>query len=135
MPSKETIAAAIEATRVGVTTSAQPQGAAKLHVLHRAAVQGMPRGATQEVRVILATLLPGDRTPHHTHRFPVTVLMLEGTFTLELDGQPPIAIAAGETFIEPPGIAMTGFNRHPSERAHMALFFVSDPDTPFADPA
>jgi len=48
----------------------------------REAVSGMPRGERQEIRVLTATLKPGDKTVFHTHRFPVTVYILEGAFTL-----------------------------------------------------
>lgn len=39
--------------------------------------------------MIVATLTPGETTPFHTHRFPVTVYVLEGTFTLEMEGPRP----------------------------------------------
>jgi quercetin dioxygenase-like cupin family protein len=38
----------------------------------------------------------------HTHRFPVTVYVLEGAFTLELKDRPPIIVKAGEAIVEPP---------------------------------
>ena len=49
----------------------------------------MPKGEKQEVRVIVATLKPGEMTPFHVHRFPVTVYVLEGAFTLEMEGARP----------------------------------------------
>jgi hypothetical protein len=52
-------------------------------------VTGMPRGERQEVRVFSVTLKPGDKTPFHTHRFPVTVYILEGAFTLEMKAGRP----------------------------------------------
>lgn len=123
---------AISALLVGATTSAAPTGMAKLKVLHREATQSLPQQEAQEIRVLLATLEPGDRTPYHSHRFPVTVFMLSGEFTLELDGRDPVILHAGNVFVEPSLVAMTGHNR--SERpTTMALFYVSDPDTPFAD--
>jgi quercetin dioxygenase-like cupin family protein len=125
---------AISGLAVGVTTSARETGAAKLTALHREMLHSMPRGEAQEVRILFAALDPGDRTPRHSHRFPVTVYMLEGTFTLELDGREPVHVAAGEVFIEPAQIAMTGRNLDPEAPARMVLFYVSDPDTPFADP-
>jgi hypothetical protein len=41
-------------------------------------VEGMPKGEKQQVMVLTATLKPGDKTPFHTHRFPVTAHILEG---------------------------------------------------------
>ncbi|MBE0530889.1 MAG: cupin domain-containing protein [Rhodospirillales bacterium] len=118
---------------VGVTRSAQDSGMAKLTPLHRELVAGLPRTAEQEVRVLFATLLPGDVTPYHSHRFPVTVYMTEGTFTLELDDREPVVIEAGQVYVEPVGVNMTGRNDG-KVPARMALFYVCEPDAPFADP-
>jgi quercetin dioxygenase-like cupin family protein len=126
---------AIEGLAVGVTTSAQVSGAAKLRVLHRGVADTLPRSERQEIRVLHARLEPGDRTPFHSHRFPVTVYVLEGTFTLELDGREAVGVRAGEVFVEPPLVRMTGRNLDASVPTSMILFYVSDPDTPFADPA
>jgi len=43
------------------------------------------------------------------HRFPVTVCILEGAFTLELEGQAPVTVKAGQAFVEPPHVKMTGY--------------------------
>ena len=40
----------------------------------------------------------------------MTVYVLEGTFTLALDGREPVSIQAGQVFVEPAGIHMTGYN-------------------------
>lgn len=119
---------------VGVTRSAQPSGMAKLTPVHREVVQGLPPTGDAEVRVLFATLLPGDVTPYHSHRFPVTVFVTEGTFTLALDGREPVDIGAGQAFVEPAGVRMTGHNTGETP-ARMALFYVCEPDAPFADAA
>ena len=67
---------------ISLPSMAQEQGTAKPDLLVREIVQGMPRGERQEVRVLTATIKPGDKTVFHTHRFPVTVYILEGAFTL-----------------------------------------------------
>jgi quercetin dioxygenase-like cupin family protein len=104
-----------------------------LSIVHRALLEGMPRCARQEVRVITATLEPSDRTPRHTHRFPVAVYVMQGTFMLELEGRDPITAKAGEALIEPPHIEMIGLNPSATESTRLAMVYVSDPDTPFAD--
>ena len=101
--------------------------------LLREIVQGMPKGEKQEVRVLTATLKPGDRTPFHTHRFPVTIYVLEGTFTLEMEGRAPITVKAGQAMVEPPQVKMIGYNRSNTEPMRVVIFYVSDPDTPFLD--
>jgi len=103
--------------------------------LLREIVQGMPKGERQEVRVLTATLKPGEKTPFHTHRFPVTVYVLEGTFTLEIEGRAPVTAKAGQAIVEPPRVKMTGYNRSGTEPMRVVIFYVSDPDTPFLDPA
>jgi len=101
----------------------------------REVVSGMPTGDKQEVRVIVATLKPGEMTPFHTHRFPVTVYVLEGTFTLEIDGRQAVVVTAGQAMVEPPQVKMTGYNRSATEAMRVAIFYVSDPGTPFLDVA
>jgi quercetin dioxygenase-like cupin family protein len=108
---------------------------AKPELVLRQIAEGMPNAARQEVRVMTATFKPGDKTVHHTHRFPVTVYVLEGEFTLELAGRPPIVLKAGEAMVEPPKVAMSGFNRSATTPTKVVIFYVSDPGTPFLDTA
>ena len=100
----------------------------------REVVTGMPRGERQEIRVLTATLKPGDKTLFHTHRFPVTVYILEGAFTLEVEGRPPVTVKAGQAMVEPPNVKMTGYNRSATEPMRVVIVYVSDPETPFLDP-
>jgi quercetin dioxygenase-like cupin family protein len=96
-------------------------------------VEGMPRGDRQQIHVMKATFTPGQRTVFHTHRFPVTIYILEGAFTLELEGRAPVTIKAGEAFVEPPNVKMTGYNRSATENMRLVIFYVGDPETPFLD--
>ena len=95
----------------------------------------MPKSDTQEVRVLTASFKPGDKTMFHTHRSPVTVYVLEGQFTLDLEGREPVVISAGQAYVEPPGVKMTGYNRSATEPLRVVIFYVSEPGTPFLDPA
>ena len=113
---------------------AQDPGVTKPELVLQEAVRGMPKSETQEVRIMTASFKPGDRTLFHTHRFPVAVYVLEGTFTLELAGRSPTILKAGQGFLEPPNVKMTGFNRSSSQSLRVVIFYVSDPDTPFLDP-
>src|SRR4051794_34830438 len=69
---------------------------AKPNLLLEQVVAGMPKSDKQDLRVLTATFNPGDKTVYHSHRFPVTVYVLEGTFTLELEGHEPIVVKADE---------------------------------------
>jgi quercetin dioxygenase-like cupin family protein len=117
----------------GSACFAQPTGTTKPEVLLKEQVHGMPRGEVQEVRVLTAQFKPGDKTLFHTHRFPVTVYVLEGTFTLELEGRAPITVKAGQAMVEPPNVKMTGYNRSTTEPLRVVIFYTSDSNTPFLD--
>jgi len=114
---------------------AQEQGVAKPELVLQQLIRGMPKNETQEVRIMTASFKPGDRTVFHTHRFPVAVYILEGTFTLELQGHGPTTVKAGQGFLEPPDVKMTGYNHSSTQPLRVVIFYVSDPETPFLDPA
>jgi quercetin dioxygenase-like cupin family protein len=99
-------------------------------VLLKDVVTGMPKIDQQEIKMLSATLKPGEKTPFHTHQYPVTTYVLEGTFTLEMEGRPPLVKKAGEAFIEPPNVKMTGYNRG-TEPMKAIIFYVSGPGEPF----
>lgn len=127
--------AACGAVMLGAGAQAQAPGLARPELVLKDVVEGMPSGGRQEIKVLTARFNPGDRTVFHSHRFPVTVYILEGAFTLELEGRPPVVVRAGEAFVEPPGVKMTGFNRSATEALRVVIFYVSDPDVPFLDMA
>jgi len=119
---------------VSFTAMAQEQGVIKPQLLLSEIVQGMPRGEKQEVRVLTANFEPGDKTMLHTHRFPVTVYVLEGTFTLEMEGRDPVTVKAGQATTMRPFVKMTGYNRSKTDPLRLVLFNVSDPNAPYLDP-
>ena len=119
---------------VGLPLTVQAQGTAKPDPVLSEIVSGMPKGERQAVRVFTASFKPGDKTVFHTHRFPVTVYILEGAFTLELEGRAPVIVKAGQAFVEPPNVKMTGFNKSATDALRVVIFYVSDPGTPFLDP-
>ena len=123
---------ALVAWAITVPSMAQ-EPTARPQLLVREIMQGMPKGDRQEVRVLTASVKPGDKTVFHTHRFPVTVYILEGAFTLEMEGREPITVKAGQAMVEPPHVKMTGYNRSSTEPLRVVIFYVSDPDTPFLD--
>lgn len=131
MQFKSLIGAAVLAV-LSSQASAQSNGIAKPDVVLQQVIEGLPKDDKQTIRVMTASFKPGDRTVHHTHRFPVTVYVLEGAFTLELEGRPPLTVKAGEAMFEPPNVAMIGYNRS-SETTKVVIFYVSANDTPFLD--
>jgi quercetin dioxygenase-like cupin family protein len=118
---------------VSLIVLAQERGVVKPQLLLTEIVQGMPKGERQVVRVLTASFRPGDQTMFHTHRFPVTVYVMEGAFTLEMEGREPVTVKADRAIVMPPQVKMTGYN-HSNEPLRLVIFSVSDPDTPFLDP-
>jgi len=131
MQFKSLIGAAVLAV-LSSQAPAQSSGIAKPDMVLQQVIEGLPKDDKQTIRVMTASFKPGDRTVHHTHRFPVTVYVLEGAFTLELEGRPPLTVKAGEAMVEPPNVAMIGYNRS-SETTKVVIFYVSANDTPFLD--
>ena len=114
---------------------AQAPGLTAPHLVLKESVLQMPTSDTQEVRVLTASFKPGDQTVFHTHRSPVTVYVLEGQFTLNLEGRAPVTVSAGQAFVEPPNVKMTGHNKSATDTLRVVIFYVSEPGTPFLDPA
>ena len=119
---------------IGTGAQAQAPGLAMPTLVLKETVLQMPKGDTQEVRVLTASFKPGDKTVFHSHRSPVTVYVLEGQFTLDLEGRAPVVVKAGEAFVEPPNVKMTGYNKSATDTLRVVIFYVSDVDTPFLDP-
>jgi quercetin dioxygenase-like cupin family protein len=124
----------IVAVLIVLSMPARGQNTTKPVLVFSDLVRGMPRGENQAIRVLTASFKPGDKTVVHTHRSPVTVYILEGAFTLELNGREPIVLKAGQAFVEPPNVKMTGYNRSSTEALRLVIFYVSEPETPFLDP-
>ncbi len=124
----------LSAAALAVPAFADGSGPVKPQLVLQQLVEGLPTDSKSEVRVFTATFKPGDKTPYHTHGFPVTVYVLEGAFTLELKGEAPIVVKAGEAFVEPQDTAMTGFNKSATELTKVVVFYVSAPGKPFLDP-
>ncbi len=134
MPKSIGFSLALVALLVSSPSRAQEPGMTRPQLILREIVQGMPKGDKQEVRVLTASFKPGDKTVFHTHRSPVTVYVLEGAFTLEMEGHQPVTVKAGQAMMEPPHVKMTGYNRSATEPLRVVIFYVSEPDTPFLDP-
>ena len=128
------LGAALGAAVVSLSGQTVAQGQPRPNLVLRETVEGMPKGERQEVQVLTATIAPGQSTPFHTHRFPVTVYVLEGAFTLEMEGREPVTVRAGSAMVEPPNVRMTGYNRSAVEPTRVLIVYVADPGTPFLDP-
>src|SRR5438093_13433828 len=96
---------------ISLVAMAQEQGVIKPQLLLSEIINGMPKGEKQEVRVLTASFKPGDKTMFHTHRFAVTVYVLEGAFTLEMEGREHVKVIAGMLVCMSPQAKLMGVSR------------------------
>ena len=72
-------------------------------------VAGLPVAGPAEMVTFVADFPPGAATPAHTHPGQVLVTVLEGAITFRTAGGEKV-YKVGESFIEPPGVVVTGVN-------------------------
>ena len=118
----------------GTPHSSFAEATAKPTMVLEKTVTGLPTDAVQDVRVLTATIKPGEKSVRHTHQYPVTVYVLEGEFTLVVKGQAPVVAKAGEALIEQPGVEVYATNASASGDTKVVIFYVSKPKTPFLVP-
>lgn len=119
---------------LGLSHAAYGQNTAKPVMVLQKVVSGMPIDKQQEVRVLTATIKPGEKSVRHTHQYPVTVYVLQGEFTLVVKGQTPIVAKAGDAIVEQPGVEVYAANASATEDTKVVIFYASKPQTPFLDP-
>jgi quercetin dioxygenase-like cupin family protein len=67
---------------------------------------------------------PGAGVGRHTHPGDEISVVLEGSLLLEIDGQPPRTIKAGEAFLVPAGTIHAGKNPGPGKGVVLATYVV-----------
>ena len=92
-----------------------------------------PKGDVLEARILTATLAPGTKSPWHTHAAPVGVYVMEGSFTLEIDGGKSVVKNAGEALLEPINVKVRAANNG-AVATKVVIFQVSNPAEPFLVP-
>jgi quercetin dioxygenase-like cupin family protein len=100
----------------------------------QASVKGMPTEAVQEIKVMSATMQPGEKSVRHTHGFPVTLYVIEGELQLDIAGQASVTAKAGEAVIEQANLDTTASNPSASKVTKLIMFYASKPQTPFLVP-
>jgi quercetin dioxygenase-like cupin family protein len=85
---------------------------------------------SKEAHLWTADIAPGAATG--THRHPTTrfVYVVEGSVTLELEGQPPRIYRAGEAFAEPPDARHNFKNASETASAKAIGFQIAGPGQP-----
>ncbi|HSF95778.1 MAG TPA: cupin domain-containing protein [Thermohalobaculum sp.] len=87
-----------------------------------------------EANMAVVDVGPGFVTERHLHPGHVFLYVLEGEIEINIDGQPPLRVAAGEAVHELPNQPMIGRNASSSEGARFVLFQVGKSGEPLTVP-
>ena len=92
--------------------------------------------AGQEALMLMVEYGPGVSEPVHRHNAQAFVYVLEGSVVMQVKGQPPVTLNAGETFYEGKAdVHLVGRNASPTERARFVVFLVKEKGAAVALPA
>jgi quercetin dioxygenase-like cupin family protein len=83
---------------------------------------------------VVAEFVPGGVAGKHTHPGEELGYVMEGTLQLEIAGQPPRTLKAGETFFVPAGVVHDGKNVGSGPAKVLATYIV-EKGKPVASPA
>ena len=101
----------------------------------RKMLQDQAVGATDRHAVqVIAEFVPGGAAGKHTHPGEELGYVLEGTLQLEVAGQPPRTLNAGEVFFIPAGVVHDGRNIGAGPAKVLAIYVV-EKGKPVASPA
>ena len=101
----------------------------------RKMLQDQAVGATDRHAVqVIAEFVPGGAAGKHTHPGEELGYVLEGTLQLEVAGQPPRTLNAGEVFFIPAGVVHDGRNIGAGPAKVLATYVV-EKGKPVASPA
>jgi len=87
-----------------------------------------------EVNILAIEAGPGFQTERHLHPGHVFVYVVEGSVEIDVDGQEPVTISAGEAVYEMPNQPMIGRNASATEGARIVVFQVGKTGDPLEVP-
>ena len=83
-----------------------------------------------EANIALVEVDPGFQTERHLHTGHVFIYVLDGTVEIDLDGEEPVRVSAGEAVYELPNKAMVGRNASSVEGARFVVFQIGPTGEP-----
>ena len=84
----------------------------------------------------IEALASGASEPVHRHNAQAFVSVLEGSVVMQVKGQPPVTLKAGDTFYEGrDDVHLVGRNASGTKRARFVVFLVKEKGAPVATPA
>ena len=90
----------------------------------------------KELSMITVEYPPGRSDQVHKHRAQVVVYVLEGSIVMQVRGEAPITLVAGQTFYEgPDDVHVVSRNASQTAPAKFLVFFVKDKGAPILIPA
>ena len=90
----------------------------------------------KELSMITVEYPPGGSDPVHTHHAQVLVYVLEGSVVMQVRGEAPITLVAGQTFYEgPDDVHIVSRNASRTAPAKFLVVFVKDQGAPIKVPA
>lgn len=95
----------------------------------------LPDMPGKEVIMLTVTSPPGGVSAPHRHDAEVFVYMLEGSMTMQVDGQAPVTLSPGQTFHEgPTDIHRQAANASSTRPAKFLVFMIKDKGKPVTLP-
>jgi quercetin dioxygenase-like cupin family protein len=80
----------------------------------------------------VADIAAGGASGKHYHPGSEVLYMLEGSFTLELEGKSPVTLKPGEAFLIPPKHTHNAKNVSATDPAKVVVFLMADKGQPIA---
>jgi quercetin dioxygenase-like cupin family protein len=102
--------------------------------IKRTVLQRTDVGGGMEAVLGLAEIAPGGATGRHSHPGVETGYVLEGTATLVIDGEPPVAMSAGTSYLIAAGKVHDARNTGTTPVKVLATYIV-EKGKPLASPA
>ena len=90
--------------------------------------------AGREAVMVMVELPPGSTEGRHTHFAEVYAFVLEGTPTLDVEGQQTRVLKAGDVFTIAPGLVHEGSNKT-SAPVKLSVVFFAEKGKPLTTPA
>lgn len=126
-----TLAAGVAAGVIGAQLLNAQQEASKRTLLLKADLVGM---AGKEAQVLLVELAPGAAAGKHYHPGHELGYVLEGSFTFEVEGKPPVTLEQGGILYVPPRQVHNPKNASKTAPAKALVFAIAEKGQPAAVP-
>lgn len=97
--------------------------------------QRLPDMTGKEATVLTVEYAPGAASDPHVHPGSVFAYVLEGTVVTQVDGEPPMTHAKGQSWYEPPKKPhLVSMNASRTEPAKLLVFLLSQEGEPIKSP-